>query len=286
MTTTVITFVYNESVNLPIWRRYYGSIFDERNLFVIDHDSSDGSTDNLGRINRLWLSRKELDEDVRSAFVASFAKALLLYFDTVIYTDCDEMLIPDLSKYRDLREYVERNEFDYTAPVGLDLHHMVGLEPPLNLDLPILHQRRYARFTASMCKPLITRVPMLWAPGFHASNRPIRIDPDLFLVHLKAMDHDIGLRRQKLTRKMPWSKNSIGKMHGIHQRYDDERYTREFYLDPKNLLTSPDHGLQPFEFSKEISRMEAEAEHREGMYFAPTFQGGMVEIPDHLRSAI
>ena len=62
MTTAVITFVYNEAVNLPIWRRYYGGIFGERNLFVIDHSSSDGSTDDLGDMNKLWLHREELDE--------------------------------------------------------------------------------------------------------------------------------------------------------------------------------------------------------------------------------
>src|SRR5437867_8001174 len=96
MTTAVITFVYNEAVNLPIWRRYYGGIFGERNLFVIDHSSSDGSTDDLGDMNKLWLHREELDERKRSLFIAPFVKGLLEYFDTVIYTDCDEIIVPDL----------------------------------------------------------------------------------------------------------------------------------------------------------------------------------------------
>jgi len=85
MATAVITFVYNEAINLPVWRRYYGRIFGERNLFVIDHSSSDHSTDDLGEINKLWLRREALEERKRAVFVSSFARALLEYFKTVIH---------------------------------------------------------------------------------------------------------------------------------------------------------------------------------------------------------
>lgn len=285
MVTAVVTFVYNESVNLPIWVRYYGRFFGDRNLFVIDHSSSDGSTENLGLVNKLWLDRKELDEHKRCVFISSFVKGLLEYFDTVIYTDCDEILVPDLRIYGDLKEYLERNDFEYTAPVGLNLHHIVGLEPPLNLSFPVLSQRRFARFSAAMCKPLITRVPLIWATGFHASDRPIRIDPNLFLLHLKSMDYDIGLQRQKLTREMSWAASSISAGHGAHARYDDDRYVREFFLDPQNLVQNPTHGVQPFEFSKEIQRVKSEVVYREGIYSGPHFIGKMVEIPEQLCSA-
>lgn len=285
MATAVITFAFNEVVNLPIWLRYYGAIFGERNLFVIDHSSSDGSTENLGLVNKLWLARKELDEHKRCVFMASFVKGLLEYFDTVIYTDCDEFLLPDLRSYKDLKDYLERNDFEYTAPVGLNLHHIVSLEPKLDLALPILHQRRFARFTAAACKPLVTRVPLIWATGFHASDRPVRIDPNLFLVHLKAMDYEIGLQRQKLTREMAWAASSITAGHGAHARYDDERYVREFFLDPQNMVTNPNRGVQPFEFSKELERFMSEIVYRAGIYSGPQFGGKMVEIPDYLRSA-
>jgi hypothetical protein len=285
MATAVVTFVYNESVNLPIWRRYYSRIFGERNLFVIDHCSTDGSTENLGLVNKLWLARKDLDEHKRCVFMASFVKGLLEYFETVIYTDCDEILVPDLRNYGDLKEYLERNDFEYTAAVGLNLHHIISLEPALNLACPILRQRRFARFTTAMCKPLITRVPLIWATGFHASDRPVKIDPNLFLLHLKSMDHDVGLQRQKLTREMTWAASSITAGHGAHARYEDERYIREFFLDPQNLVTSPSHGVRPFEFSKEIERMKSEVVYREGIYFGPNFMGKMIEIPEYLRSA-
>jgi Glycosyl transferase family 2 len=285
MATAVVTFVYNETVNLPIWLRYYGDIFGQRNLFIVDHGSTDGSTDAIGSANRVCLPRNELDEHKRCVFMASFAKALLEYFRTVVYTDCDEMLVPNLVKYGNLAAYIDRNTFDYTAGVGLNLHHIVGQEPALDLSLPILAQRRYARFAAAMCKPLITRTPLVWATGFHSSDKPVQIDPDLFLVHIKAMDFDCALQRQKITREMAWAEESIKAGHGAHARYDDDRYTREFFLDPKNLVTSPSHGVQPFEFSKEIEQIKAETVLRQGIYCSPQFPGKMVEIPESLRSA-
>lgn len=283
--TAVITFVYNEAVNLPIWLRYYGGIFGYRNLFVIDHSSSDGSTENLGSVNKLWLARTELDEHKRCVFMSLFAKGLLEYFDTVIYTDCDELLVPDLRTYKDLKDYLERSEFEYTAPVGLNLHHVIDQEPPLNLALPILSQRRFATFTAAACKPLVTRVPLVWDTGFHACDRPVRIDPNLFLLHLKSMDYDIGLRRQKLTREMAWAASSMRAGHGAHARYDDERYIREFFLDPQNMVNSPSYGVQAFEFSQEIERLKSEVVHRSGIYSGPQFNGRTVEIPAYLRTA-
>ena|SRR5580658_5503367 len=285
MATAVITFVYNEIVNLPIWRRYYGGIFGERNLFVIDHSSSDGSTDDLGLVNKLWLARKELDEHKRCVFMASFVRGLLEYFDTAIYTDCDEMLVPDLAIYKNLQDYLDRNDFEYMAPVGMNVQHIISLEPPLNLAWPILRQRRFARFTNSMCKPLITRIPIVWATGFHASDQPANIDPNLFNLHLKPMDYDIGLKKQKLTREMAWAASSLAAGHGAHARYDDERFIRESFLDANNLATNPQYGVQPFEFSEEIERFKSEVVYRGGIYYGPHGNGKVVEIPERLRAA-
>src|ERR1700730_13677411 len=51
MKAAALTFVFNESVNLPLWIKYYGSNFGEKNLFVVDRESTDGSTNNLGEVN-------------------------------------------------------------------------------------------------------------------------------------------------------------------------------------------------------------------------------------------
>src|SRR6185369_12509370 len=69
MKVAALTFVYNESVNLPIWIKYYGSNFGEKNLFVADRESDDGSTANLGEVNRVVLPRNAFDDVKRASFM-------------------------------------------------------------------------------------------------------------------------------------------------------------------------------------------------------------------------
>ena len=40
--------VYNEAVFLPIWLRYYSRFFAPDDIYVLDHESTDGSTSGSG----------------------------------------------------------------------------------------------------------------------------------------------------------------------------------------------------------------------------------------------
>jgi len=283
VSTAVVTFVYNENINLPIWCKYYSSIFGESSLFVIDHSSNDGSTKNLGGITKIVLPREELDEHKRCVFMSSFHKAFLEYFDTVMYTDCDEIIVPDLAKYKDLRDYLTLMEADYVAPVGLNVQHMINLEGPIDLDQPILAQRQYCMFAGSMCKPLISKIPLIWATGFHACNKPINIDPNLYMFHLKRMDYGLAFKRHTLTKEMRWAESSLAANHGAHARYDYPQMVRESFFDPLNALAT--RGVFPFKFDEEISKLKDESVQRNGIYYTPYFPGRVAQIPQHLRGA-
>ena len=173
MTAAAMTFVYNESVNLPIWIKYYGSQFGEQNLYVVDRGSDDGSTENLGNVNVVRVPRHEFDEDQKTSFMSSFHSALLNFHKTVVMTDCDEIIAPDPAKYRNLADYIDRVDFEYVNAIGLDILHIMSEEGPLDLSRTILSQRRYGCFHSPSCKQLLSRVPMSWLPGFHSSNRPL-----------------------------------------------------------------------------------------------------------------
>ncbi len=47
MANAAVTFVYNESVNLPIWAKYCAGQFGTESHLVIDRGSDDGSTEQL-----------------------------------------------------------------------------------------------------------------------------------------------------------------------------------------------------------------------------------------------
>src|ERR1700721_1783368 len=125
MSVAVVTFTCNESINLPIWLRYYSANFGAKNLFVIAPGSTDGSTDNLGDVNRILLPRLEFDELKKTGFISSFHRSLLHHFDTVIYTDSDELIVPDRDLYDSLSDYLNKNDFDYVTCLGLNVLHII-----------------------------------------------------------------------------------------------------------------------------------------------------------------
>jgi len=279
----IMTMVYNESTNLPIWLRHYRRIAPTANLFVIDHSSDDGSTALLSGATRIPLPRDELDEHDRTFLINSLQHGLLRYYDIVIYTDCDELLVPDPAKSAQLDTYLWDQPYSYASPVGLNVIHIAEIEPAIDFTRPLLLQRQYGQFRSTMCKPVITRVALTWEPGFHTCNRSPNIDRNLYLSHIKQIDKDEALRRQHIVQQLPWSAADIEANHGAHHRYEDERFVREFFLDPANELRQL--GAREFAFDPEIARLQGETHERSGIFHLPDFKGPVVEIPRSFRTA-
>ncbi len=279
----IMTMVYNESTNLPIWLRHYRRVAPTANLFVIDHSSDDGSTALLSGATKIPLPRDELDEHDRTFLINSLQHGFLRYYGIVIYTDCDELLVPDPAKSARLDTYLSYQPYSYAAPVGVNVIHIADIEPPIDFTRPLLLQRRYGQFRSTMCKPVITRIALTWEPGFHTCNRSPNIDRNLYLFHIKQIDKDEALRRQHIVQQLPWSAADIEANHGAHHRYDDERFVREFFLDPANELRQL--GAREFAFDPEIARLQGETHERSGIFHLPDFKGPVVEIPRSFRTA-
>ncbi len=284
MKVAVVTFVFNESVNLPIWIGYFGRIFGEPSLFVVDRGSTDGSTENLGRVNKLVLPRNPFDEDAKTEFINCLHRALLYHFDVVIYTDCDELLVPNLSLYIDLSDYLSKTSLEYVSSVGLNVQHIISQEQPIDLAQPILSQRRYARFKSTACKTLISRTPIRWLPGFHCCDKRPQIDKDLFLIHLKLMDYSIAMQRQRVNLETVWSEASVSAGFGGHHRYEYERFVREAFLDPVNMVQQ--NRVAEFDFSSQIAEIEARVVEKNGFFLAPNDISVLTRLPDYLRTAL
>ena len=282
-TIAIMTMVYNESTNLPIWIRHYRRTAPNANLFVIDHSSDDGSTSVVSGVTRIPLPRDELDERDRTFLINSLQQGFLRYYDIVIYTDCDELLVPDPAKSTALDAYLWDQPYSYTSPIGINVLHIADLEPAIDFARPLLLQRHYGQFQSSLCKPLVTRIALTWEPGFHTCNRRPHIDKSLYLFHTKQIDKDEALRRHHIVQRLPWSGAAIEANHGAHHRYDDERFLREFFLDPANEVSQL--GAREFAFDAEIARLQQETQEHSGIFGFPDFKGPIVEIPGIFRTA-
>ena len=208
-----ITMAYNEAGLLPVWARHYARQVGSDHCYVVDH----GSTDTIilpPGMNTLRLPRSPHDDERRAGFISTFAEGLLRYYDWVIYTDVDELVLPDPSRFADLPNFcASLDQVDTVTTAGFDIQHVPDLEPLLDLTRPIGEQRGWARFTSAMCKPVLTRRPLSWSPGFHCSEQPLAF-AGLYLFHLHWADLTLGLQRLEKTRHMPWVNDEFG----AHQR--------------------------------------------------------------------
>jgi glycosyl transferase family 2 len=216
--TAAVTMVYNEPVMLSLWAKYYSKNFGAASCYVVDHGSTDGSTANLD-VNLLRIPRSPMNDIKRAEFLSSFCSSLLEWYESVIYTDVDEFLVPDPANYVSLNDFCQRLNNPVTTAIGFDVQHIPELEGPLSADVPVLRQRRWVRFSFAMCKPLVTTTPIKWTPGFHSSDQATTFDR-LFLFHLHNYDLDTAMQRLAKTRAMPWEDGTPNS----HQRWPDEKY--------------------------------------------------------------
>ena len=276
-----ITMVYNEGAQLRRWLRHYGRQFGPSNLLVLDHGSDDGSTHDMGGAGRITLPRVEYDNNQRSGFINEQQHSLFRYYDAVLYTDCDELIVADPRQYSGLTDYFGRMQSDCARPVGLELFQDEIPGRRLMEDVPLSLQRQYCRFVVGMCKPLLARAPVHWIPGFHSCDKRVPIDPSLFLFHTKYADYAAALARQALTRGLPWSERSLKGSQGRHQRREDEQLIKDNFQGPIERLQQ--EGCRDFAFedvAEQFYKKLAYVEPR--IWHAAGWRGNLYKVPDWL----
>jgi hypothetical protein len=230
-TRAIITMVHNEPVFLPIWLGYYSRFFDSRDIYVLDNESTDGSTLNDGFV-RIPVQHSNVDHPWMVRTIEDLQHDLLARYDVVVITDIDEIIAP-VPQRGTLGEYLDFFDEEWANCLGYELLHMKDREPPLRLDQPILDQRRYWYFNGAYDKAALATVPMSWRPGFHGrSDFQYNSDPDLRLIHLHRMDYGICLQRHRTRRRRPWAELDARLGWASHNRIiDDGEFARWFYSD-------------------------------------------------------
>lgn len=189
MKIAAITVVRDEAVMLPRWIDYYGGQLGTDHLYVIDDNSSDGSTTALPcSVIRVpdWGSAHF--ERTRMQLVSGIAAGLLAAYDAVLFADADEFLVADPKHFDGLADLIRRVDRPVIGAVALNVMHVAAREPALRPDAPILSQRSVAKFMPLMCKPAVKRVADPWVAGSHGVAVPYELDPRLFLFHMKFAD--------------------------------------------------------------------------------------------------
>jgi hypothetical protein len=227
----VFTCVADESFFLPIWLRYYSRFIEPENLYVLDHDSTDGSTDGDGFV-RIPVHNPVTDWAWLWGLVQAEQHRLLESYDTVLYTDVDEIVVPDPA-YGDLGRYLIEFDDDFVTCRGWEMLHDPEAEPALDPAAPIMTQRQWWFRNTGYDKPLLARVPMLWRGGFHGrTDGAIKDDPRLFLVHLHRVDYERCLYRHRQRVARPWKPEQLANGWGYQDRIiEPEEFAHWFFTD-------------------------------------------------------
>jgi hypothetical protein len=281
MKIAVITMVFNEPVFLPIWLNYYAAELGYENLYIIDHRSSDCSINSArkrGATNIIKLETDELDEQERVNQISYYHQRLLRRYDAVIYTDVDEIIIPSPLTRLTLKEYIEAKVETYINLLGLNVIHDVHEEPRLDLGQPLFKQRSYAQFDWVYCKPLVSKIPLDWLPGFHDTRQhPRKQVSDLFLFHLRAMDFDIAKTRIHNLNLVKLSKASLENKHSLHFRWTEKEYLDYLFLKPEAKFKN---ARQDFDFSQVAAAIALP------LIKMHKFEGSMYRIPQYFGDAL
>ena len=170
----------------PKWHRYYANEFGPDALHIVTYQGkrTDFRSYNLGGI---WDVPQAYNDVLRAKLISSLVRTLLTTYDVVIRCDVDEFLIPDLRKYRTLREYINRLDYPYVTAYGVDVFEKEG-DIPLDMERPILvSQRSHGIVTSTLHKTSITTIPLEWSSGFHGATA-IPVFNFLYIFHMKFAD--------------------------------------------------------------------------------------------------
>jgi hypothetical protein len=232
------TVVQNEPVFLPLWLGYYTRFYDPRDVYVLDHDGTDGSAPEACRHFGAQLVPVHRDHSFDHrwlcATVCRFQAFLLQSYPSVLFAEADEIVVADPRHAPDLGALVAANTAPYVRCVGLNVLHLDDQEPPLDFTRPILAQRATGYRAARYDKPLLARVPLAWDPGFHtAAGAEAAPDGRLVLVHLHRADYGTCLRRHQATARRRWNARDLAEGLGLQNRIcEPAEFRHWFYHGP------------------------------------------------------
>jgi hypothetical protein len=226
----VLTLVQDEAILLPIWLRYYSRFFAPDDIYVLDHQSTDGSTDGNGFV-RIPVEHETFDNTWMRDTVQAHQHELLERYDVVLAADVDEIVAPR-PDWGTLGDFIDRFDEAFVNCLGYEMLHLKDREGPLRTDRPIMAQRRYWFSNDAYDKAALATEPMAWELGRHPPRLGENLDPDLYLIHLHRVDYDICQTRHRRWHNKPWNERDLKEGWATNNRIiAGEEFERWFYRD-------------------------------------------------------
>lgn len=217
----IVAMVYQDYDLLQRWYDYYANQVGAENLFVFSHGNDPKHREIATGANVINVPRDptmvKFDRR-RWTMLSAFTSGMLQFYNWMLVTDIDEMVIVDPDVAPSLTTYL-RNSFPKISdapssicPFALNIIHIPEEETlPIEPGQTILSRRRYFAPSRVYSKPTLVRQPVGFGPGGHRNNLGLRtLSDDLYLVHLKYFDMGEMISRAKKQASLVNKVNSKG----------------------------------------------------------------------------
>lgn len=219
----VMTMAYKDYDLLENWIRYYEKQVMREHLYVLSHGHDPKHIEICKGANVIHLPRDPsmFQLDRRRWFLMNhFTNGFLRYYNWMISSDVDELVVLDPEQGDSLVEYLKNmltpDAPKSISPFGIEIVHNPEYEhDALDGTGHILQKRRLFRLNSNYAKPCVVRSDVSFTIGGHANNhQPRYLDDHLYLLHLRFYDFDRSCERLKgraALRKDIYDKSADGK---------------------------------------------------------------------------
>lgn len=191
-----LTQVRNDNFFLEKWVEYYGNELGKENLYVLMDGEDQIVPDFCEGVNvtvhsKLLAPSVAKFDKVRFEKINAVAAELFEKYDVVIGTDSDEFLILDPKCGNSLKEYLGGLDCGVSVSgLGIDVGEHRTLEQEIDVEKPLIGQRRFAYLSTRYTKTSVLFAPKKWGAGFHrVKGHDFTIDENLFLFHFGGIDY-------------------------------------------------------------------------------------------------
>ena len=193
MKLAFLTMVWRDYWLLGKWVEHNSQYVPKSQLYVINHGGDPKVAEIAAGCNVIDIPREDVTIDLtrrRWTLKGHIASGLLAFYDRVIVTDVDELLVY-VGEKEGLLAHLEAAEGDAAAlsPVGLNLlkTDADGEDP----QATVLQRHPNALLSARYTKPCIISQPVSYTIGGHGLiGGRFQIDPDIVLFHLHYVTPD------------------------------------------------------------------------------------------------
>jgi hypothetical protein len=235
----VFTIVKNENYYLPIWLKHYKKQFNTEDIYILDHQSTDGSTQDLDVNVIPIVNELAFDHQWLVNIIQDFQKHLLQEYESVLFAESDE-LVYSLDGRLDLLidKFLSDPNINFLSCHSHEVIQDLKNEPSLSRTDEILKHRNNWFYWSMYDKTLLTKIPLHYEWGFHNTiGQPKNFKYDLFLLHLHRCDFELMLERhEERATKWKMKEDGGGGQHRISER---EALLKFFHDTPSTIESIP-----------------------------------------------